>query len=192
MKGSILQALAADGIQSNSHHMKIKASFKKISGRQPTPEEVNQIRTGLLALEHPETVKVAAKAAGAKPSRKVKASETITPMAKNRKAGNKPVGRGQTLEQLKEKYPDRIVRVAATNDAGIPTRVVIRCMDIQKERKSNGRYDFVHSPGDAAFHREIAVQDLFQVRRCKACQKRYAQIYRNERAKARRKQRKQS
>lgn len=57
----------------------------------------------------------------------------------------------------------RVEDVTAITAEGLPARVVIRCDDPQT--MANGRSVCVE-------RREIAVQDLFQVRRCVPCQKR--------------------
>ena len=72
---------------------------------------------------------------------------------------------------------DRVIEVAEYGKRGQPTRVVIKCDDEQVDGSGNSVCED---------HREIAIQDLFQVQRCYSCQKRRLQIYRNELARKRR------
>ena len=70
-----------------------------------------------------------------------------------------------------------IVKVVEATTAGKPARVVVKCTDPQV----NGNGDSVCSND-----REIAIQDLHQVKRCLTCQKRQVQLYRNQLARQRR------
>jgi hypothetical protein len=89
-------------------------------------------------------------------------------------AAARRVARAAAAEaDLLARYP-HIVRVAARGESG-PTRVVILCADPQS------RQGVSVCEGE----REIAVQDVFQVRRCAACAERAVRIGRREKAKAR-------
>lgn len=86
----------------------------------------------------------------------------------------------QALASAKEKDPARyghVVRVVELTKEGNPKRVVITCQDPQ-----------IKQEGDKAIsvcikEREIAVQDLFQVRRCEPCADRVVKRARRRRMK---------
>lgn len=83
----------------------------------------------------------------------------------------------QALARLKRENAARfahVVSIAAMGKTG-PTRVVIECDDPQTK---------LGTPV-CTKTREIAVQDLFQVHRCAACQDRVVRRARREKAKAR-------
>lgn len=79
----------------------------------------------------------------------------------------------QTLEERQQAEPDKWGRVVAIAEEtnGKPTRVVIACTEQGDECEGE---------------REIATQDLFQVRNCPSCQKVAARRRRAERRKAKR------
>lgn len=72
---------------------------------------------------------------------------------------------------------NKVAEITEYGTSGRPTRVLINCQDPQV----NGKGESV-----CEHTRYIAVQDLFQVNRCHACQKRAVAIYRNQLAKAKR------
>lgn len=80
----------------------------------------------------------------------------------------------QETADLLAQYP-HIVRVTATGGRGQPTRVEIRCLEpMQRQGVSV-----------CEGTREIATQDLFQVRQCRACRARADRIAARAKAKAR-------
>lgn len=92
----------------------------------------------------------------------------------------------ENLAALKKDNPElwkRVERVTEASDKNRPLRVLVKCTDPQTDREGNKI---------CGGTREIAVQDLFQTKRCQPCQKRYLQTYRNARAKTTRSARKQA
>lgn len=73
-------------------------------------------------------------------------------------------------QELLAKYP-HILRVVERGERG-PKRVVIVCTDPHPRARCDGE-------------REIATQDLFQVRRCASCAEKAVRVARREKAKAR-------
>lgn len=71
----------------------------------------------------------------------------------------------------------KILQVTEISTRGTPARVVIECLDPQVDGQGNSVCEGT---------REIAIQDHFQVTRCVPCQARRVQLYRNDRARARR------
>lgn len=78
----------------------------------------------------------------------------------------------KSAKETKERWAP-VVRITEMGKSG-PIRVVIQCTDPQTVKGEN----------ICAGEREIAVQDLFQVRRCAPCQKRVTRSARRERQKA--------
>jgi len=74
-------------------------------------------------------------------------------------------------------YWKNVKEIVETTSKGRPARVVVRCSDPQKVADGSSVCEKT---------REIAIQDLFQVVRCSACQRRSVQIYRNGLARRRR------
>lgn len=101
----------------------------------------------------------AAPVAAAKPEKVVETPEQMLTRLKANK-------------ETKERWAP-VVRIVEMGKSG-PTRVVIQCTDPQTVKGEN----------ICAGEREIAVQDLFQVRRCAPCQKRVTRAARRERQKA--------
>lgn len=85
----------------------------------------------------------------------------------------------KALKEMKagdERYSNA-VEVTEASPNGRPVRVTVKCQDPQ-----------VDSEGTSVCSktREVAIQDVFQVKRCDSCQSRYTQIYRNKLARERR------
>lgn len=88
----------------------------------------------------------------------------------------------EEMKQTGPNYWNRVIEPTDWNEDGEATRVLIKCTDPQ-----------VDGDGESVCTetREIAVQDLFQVYRCESCQDRAVQIYRNRRARERRRERRE-
>jgi hypothetical protein len=89
----------------------------------------------------------------------------------------------EALATAKAESPDRyahVVRVVSQTKDGRPARVVITCSDPQTKQGTNGEQVSV-----CEGEREIATQDLFQVRCCAACADRIVRRARRNRTKAR-------
>lgn len=152
-----IRKLQEQGLNSKSHHAQIKKAYKEITGDVLGKEDLDGVRAMLEeAAEKPKKEKVAL-------SQKA-AMDRANEIVKER-AGD-------------EDFPgwDNVVKVAEAGPTGNPVRVVIECSDPQEQG------------GDSVCDgtREIAAQDVFQVRRCASCQKRANVIARNEAAKAKR------
>lgn len=78
------------------------------------------------------------------------------PKAKTPKTPKAPKAK-TPLQQLQARYP-HVVAVTETNDVGRPLRVEVSCTFAGEECEGN---------------RECATQDVFQVKRCRACQREY-------------------
>lgn len=161
----VLKQMFADGVRSDTHHATLKKSFREVTGADDNPDKDEQdaIRAGLDVLESaPEEQPLSEK------ERTARAQAYVTEMQED---PDVPA------------YWNKVVGVAETNDEGKPTRVVIACQDPQE----NGDGESV-----CVKQRTIFTQDLFQVSRCETCQDRYMQLYRNKRARIRRKQQKEA
>jgi hypothetical protein len=91
----------------------------------------------------------------------------------------------EALETARKENPIRyehVTAVASLTKDGKPARVVILCADPQTKQGADGKAISV-----CEGTREIAVQDLFQVRCCAACADRKVRKARRERTKARNK-----
>lgn len=89
----------------------------------------------------------------------------------------------EALAAAREANPERYSHVIAVTEQttkGAPKRVIIVCTDPQTKRGPDGQQVSV-----CEGEREIATQDLFQVRCCAACAERLVRIARRERTKAR-------
>lgn len=119
----------------------------------------------------------ASTAAPATPAKPAKPQETPDQMLERLKNG------AETPANIRERYSivEEILEVGKNG----PTRVRIRCSDPQTKQEGTGEDAKQVSVCEGT--REIAVQDLFQVRRCKACQDRVIRKNRRETQKAKNK-----
>lgn len=79
-------------------------------------------------------------------------------------------------DQDSETY-GKVSKILEVSEANKPLRLEILCQDPQTTRDGKSV---------CAKKREVKIQDLHQVTRCEPCQSRRLQLYRNERARARR------
>lgn len=87
----------------------------------------------------------------------------------------------ECLDAARAAAPDRyrlVQRVVAQTKDGTPARIEIRCSEPQTKQGLDGGRESV-----CVGLREIAVQDLFQVRCCAPCADRLVRIARRDRAK---------
>lgn len=112
-----------------------------------------------------------------KTSSKKKAPAKKTAEKKEIPSADDPSVLKEAQEYSKSVDGANVVKVTEVSGSGSPARVVIECADPQ-----------VNGAGDSVCDgtREIAIQDLFQVKRCTTCQKRAVQLYRNRLARERR------
>lgn len=188
---TLIDQLISEGITSDTHHATIKKVAGDITGSKISSSDYKEIRE---ALQNPTeeanvptaTAEPKAKKAKAKKTTK-KAAKKAAPKAKAEKKEKQvaePLSDKQRAKKAKEIIAERgddpdmqgwenVVKATETNERGVPLRVEIRCSDTQEG-------------AECAKTREIAAQDVFQVKRCIPCQKRYTQNYRNELARRRR------
>lgn len=92
------------------------------------------------------------------------AKPDVNAESKAKAEANRKAKAEKTEKELRQKYP-HVVSIAARGPNG-PTRVVIECTDPQTKQVDGKAVPVCEKT------REIAVQDLFQVTRCAACQDR--------------------
>ncbi len=151
--------MAADGIKHDAHHGTIKAAYKKLTGAALDKDTLDLVRGEL---------------EDAKPKR-AKAEKVALP-------AKEAMAKAQALVKERAKDADmpgwdNVTKVVEAGPDGKPVRVEIECQDPQETRDGESVCEG---------KREIAAQDVFQVSRCAACQKRVNVLARNEAAKARR------
>lgn len=112
MKRSLLNKLAAAGINGDTHHATIKKEFKAITGAAPTKDEIEAIRALIDSIEQSAPVEMTPDEAmkAAKQEVKVRAEDPDMPGWEN------------------------VVRVVEAGPSGLPVRVVIRCTDPQTKK----------------------------------------------------------
>lgn len=180
----VIGTLFAAGLEPKSSLKAIKEAARDVVGVL-SKNEVNEIRTGLTAF-------------GETASETTTQEETPVPQAKKGSKMGKPreakkakpsavkveeeVSQEDLLDAAKlavkkakkdgDKRFANVIEVTEATSKGNPARVVIECTDGSSPKCEKTR--------------EIAVQDLFQVSRCTACQRRVVSQYRGELAKRRR------
>lgn len=183
----LIDQLREEGISHDTHHATVKSTIAGITGEKPTSEEYREVRDALKGNGKAAAGK-AAKVPTGKKAKKAKASGNGK--AKRERKAPEPLSATAQKKVAKEIIAERaddedmpgwenVEKATETNDQGVPLRVQIRCSDPQEGVKCEKT-------------REIAAQDVFQVKRCTTCQKRYTQNYRNELAKRRRQEAKAS
>lgn len=195
------QLMEEKGVTAKSHHMRIKQAFKELMGIELGAGQYKNIVRHMADLENrgdyvaPEgtdkettvetSVESAAQELNEQPveqEAKVKTKTVKEPKpVKTPVVKQKPTNE-EVLAAYKAKNPerwDRVVEVLEVSDkTHRPTRVKIRTLD--------------DSPQGLPQFRDIAVQDLFQVRYSVEGQRKAMQKLRSERAKARTAERKQA
>lgn len=158
----LIQTLVQRGVEDDVHHATLKKEIREIQGEDAVPTTEQQT-------EIRERIAAFDPADLPEPATEEDAFAYIQEMKDTNQGGD---GRW-----------NRVVRPTEWNEDGVVTRVVIRCVDPQET-----------SDGESVCEeeREIAVQDLFQVMRCQACQDRAVQLYRNRRARERRKEKREA
>lgn len=185
----LLDQLISEGITADTHHATVKSVAGQITGSKISSGDYKEIREALQNRNTEDDVATVAEEVPVKDepkaepkAKKSKASKSkAEPKAKVEKEPMSEAQRSKTAKQIvKERAGDpdmpgweNVEKVVETSDEGLPLRVVVKCVDPQENAKCEKR-------------REINAQDVFQVQRCKACQKRHTQNYRNELARRRR------
>ena len=154
-----VKAMLAAGITASTHHAAIKAAYKAETGE----------KLGKAGYE-------AVKAALAKPAKATKAEPVALSTDEAMKRAKQVVAERKAAGETGWENVTRVIEAGAD---GKPVRVEIKCADPQKDRDGKSV---------CSKTREIASQDVFQVKRCSTCQDRAQQIYRNEVAKSKRAQ----